>query len=106
MRVSWHLFGCFTIACPIPCPITRSGFEGIGSAILGLAATSNSDDDTGTIASGSTLVVVAISIILYAMRTFWWRAKMIKERKEGPFYVSTIIDTPVYMLISPSLFPG
>jgi uncharacterized membrane protein YidH (DUF202 family) len=38
--------------------------------------------------TGGAMLLIAMVVGLYAMYTFWWRAKMIRERIDGSFYDS------------------
>jgi len=59
---------------------------GIGGALLGFTkGNSNGNNIRAGLISGCILLVVSIFVAVYAMRTFWWRGKMIKERRDGPY---------------------
>jgi hypothetical protein len=61
--------------------------EGIGAGVMGLADVSDTDNDTATLTSGTTLIVVSMIIVIYAIRTFFFRARMMNERTNEGFAV-------------------
>ena len=63
---------------------------GMGGVILGFESSSkyqlSHNDDEASLYSGAMFIVLGIVVTLYSMRVFWWRAKMIRGRIDGPFH--------------------